>query len=117
GPCCQCVVPLFGRGGVGGGGTATAAARQRRAHVVGGDGVGHGQRGQPPADVFQFAHVAGPVVLAQRLHGSGGQVLARHVEPAGGTGQEGGGQLRHVVDAFAQRRQPQPHHVQPVQQV
>ena len=56
-------------------------------------------------------------MAAQDLQRRRGEPLGRRAELARGHVQEGGGQLRHVGAALAQRRQLQPHHVQPVQQV
>ena len=97
------------RAGIGG--------RPRSAQVVHADGVARGQRRQRPAQVLQFAHVARPV---QRLQGGqGGRVeaLGTGAELARRAAQEGFGQQRDVGATLAQRRDAQPHHVQPVQQV
>ncbi len=56
-------------------------------------------------------------MLAQRLQRSGGEPFGRRIQLARGGGQEGVGQLGDVIAALAQRRQAQPHHVQPMQKV
>ena len=91
--------------------------RQGLFDIAHGDGVRRRQRGQAPAHVLQLAHIAGPVVCAQRLARGRGHALGRHAELGAGLGQEVLGQARHVAATLAQRRQLQAHHVQAMQQV
>jgi len=66
--------------------------------------------------VFQFAHVAGPLVGLQPLQGAGVDRLGRQAL-AKGAQEEGAGQIRNIVGAVAQRRQAHAGDVQAEEQV
>ncbi|MNQ75336.1 hypothetical protein D3C85_901260 [compost metagenome] len=72
---------------------------------------------RPLDGVLQLAHVARPVVVADRLERLGGELqrLAAHARTL--AGQEHPGDLQHVVLALAQRRQAQRDDVQAVVEV
>ena len=74
------------------------------------------QQGQPVDEIAQLADIAAPGLLRQ-LRGSGiAQAAARQPFP-GRLLQEMPGQRGNVIAAFAQRRQGDRHHVEPVKQV
>src|SRR3546814_6438663 len=81
----QRVVPLAsGRG----------PRRSKHAVEVGGrNRVAGRQRGQPPAQVLQLAHVAGPVVVLQALERGLAEALWRRIETHGRCLQEAFGPL------------------------
>src|SRR4249919_2494918 len=96
---------------------ALARAHERRIELCRTDGVARGERGHAPAQVLQFAHVAGPVVALEAFERGLAEPLRRRVELAGGGGEEAFGECGHVVPAIAQRRQLQAHDVEAMQQV
>ena len=112
-PVGQRLRPVGGRAG----GVRDIGIGKRQRQVGRADGVARCQGRQPPAHVLQLAHVARPRLCLQALQRRRGQLLHRRSQPACGVGEEVRGQLRDVLAALAQRRQPQPHHVEAVQQV
>ena len=100
-----------------------AFVRGRRQRARGLVEVVHAQRRarrecrEPPAQVLEFAHVARPVMGLQPFLCRRRQPLRRCVKFRRGRGEEARCEQRHVLAAFAQRRQAQPHHVEPMQQI
>src|SRR5215831_13239159 len=68
----------------------------------------------PLDDVFEFAHVTGPVVGFEQLHRAPVNSVDGATEAFAVLGGEMRGQQRDVFGALAQRRQPQREDVQPV---
>ncbi len=73
--------------------------------------------GEPVADVLELAHVAGKRELREHLERLLGQHLRLDREVARALLQEVARERRDVLGALAQRRQAQPHDVEPVHQV
>ena len=101
---------------IGGAGLSERQGVEFRLDDRAGDGLLRVERRQPPDEVFQLAHVAGPAVALQPLHRVGieglpRQTLAFHQH------EEVADQIRHVLGALAQRRQAQRHHVQAEEQI
>ena len=81
-----------------------------------GDGLLRIERGEPARQVFQFAHVAGPAIALQPVERGLVDLLLRQAL-ALGQREEMPDQIGNVLDALAQRRQPQRHDVEPEEQV
>ena len=72
---------------------------------------------QPVANVLQLAHIARKTKLAELLQCGIRDAFGLHTELFGALLQEVPSEGKHVFSAFAQSRQPQANHIQPVIQV
>ena len=100
--------------GSGCGGRVAAHFRRQVLHV---DHLPGRHHGHPVADVLELAHVAGPVLRREELHGCLGEALAFHAQVARALGEEVPRERGNVLAALAHRGQPQADHVQAMEQV
>ena len=85
---------------------------------IGSRGVARRHDQQPVDDVAQLAHVAGPGIGLQRRHRVLAELARRRCRAASARARhEMAGQQRDVLAPLAQRRHPDRHDVEPVEQI
>src|SRR5579862_1527723 len=90
--------------------------RQFGVHHRGRNGLLRIEGGEAPREVLKLAHIAGPAVALQSIERRLIELLGRQAL-ALRLGEEMPDEVRHVLDAFAQRRQPQRNHIEPKEQI